>query len=197
MLGKKLIGLGILGIGLTYAINVPNEFVDAYKQGKEDEKTEIVKEIKDLKSVIEGTLKFRYYLLAGKIPPPIVVEEKKLVSTPSGMKAVKKIRIYFPDDIDFSQLEQVKVELTKDTIPNVGWWIYIDVSKYPDYAIGYLKLQLKKLNYSPKQVGNWLVAGIYKNEGDAKANAKRLNQILHEKGILSRDEKFEYIKVEE
>jgi hypothetical protein len=197
MLKKRIITFSLLSLsGLSYAINVPAMWIEAYKQGKEDEKEKIVKEIKDLKAVIEGMLKFRYYLIAGEIPPPIVVEEKSLVSTPTGMKVVKKYRIYFPNDIDLSELEKIKTELNESYIPKTGYWVYIDISKMGDYAVGYLKFKLKQLNYNPVIIEKWLVAGIYQSEGNAKENCKRINSLLHNEGVLEDGENFNYIKID-
>jgi len=190
---RKLLAFSLLSLSLSFAVNVPQNFIDAYKQGKEDEFTKIRNGIKDLQEIIKGMLKFREYLLAGKIPPPIVVEEKVLVSTPSGIKVKKKIRIYFPSDLDYARLENLAIKLTKDYLPlRSGYYVYFPIQNLADYQIGYLKLQLKRLNYRPFVFKNWLVAGVYEREADAKKNAELINRELHNAQVLTNGEEFKY-----
>lgn len=191
---RKLLALPLISLSLSFAVNVPQNFIDAYKQGKEDEFIKIKNGIKDLKGIIQGMLKFREYLLAGKIPPPIVVEEKNLVSTPNGIKVEKRIRIYFPSDLDYAKLEDLAVKLTKDYLPlKSGYYVYFPIGNLADYQIGYLKLQLKKLNYQPFVYKDWLIAGVYSREANAKKNTEILNRQLHKERILNNGEDFKYV----
>jgi len=181
---------------ITFAVNVPKSFVNAYTQGKEDEYREIKKELRDLKGIIEAMLKFREYLIAGKIPPPIVVEEKSLVSTPSGLKAVKKIRIYFPSELDFAKLEDIAVKLGKDYLPQSGYYVYFPIQNLADYQIGYLKLKLKEMGYKPFVYKDWLVAGVYNRKADAKKRAEEITETLRGMGVLNSSERFTYVFIE-
>jgi len=194
-MGKKLLILPLIPL-LTFAVNVPQNFIDAYKQGREDEFISIKNQVQDLQKTIEGMLKFREYLIAGKIPPPIVVITKELRWAPSGLKAVKKIRIYFPSEVEFAQIEKLAVKLSSDYLPESGYYVYYDAQNLPDYAVGYLKLWLKKLNFKPFTFKNWLVAGVYQREADATSATRRINETLRKEGVLGPNEGFDYAFVE-
>jgi hypothetical protein len=190
----RRIGLGLLlsvfvGFANSTSVNVPQNWIDAYRQGQEDEYYRISQTIKNGIKLIKGMITYKELLIAGKVPPPVVVQTYKTIQEGGTIRVKKSVDIYFPKPTDLSQLKKIAVDIENAKfVPVGGYYAYIDIRNLPDYAVGYLQYQIKRLGYVPYRWGDYLLVGIFPDETTAQSIAKMLTEKLKREGVLKSGE---------
>lgn len=191
---KRLLAVALCIPILSFALDVPKEWIEAYEQGRRDERERIIQELGQAREVLLAVLKFKRMLLGGLIPPPIAVDTYEIDRTTGVMEVRRTTKIINPSMVDFSALARLKVDLTKGVSLRSGYWVYVDAKDLSDYEVGWVKSKLRKLGYSPFLWKNVLVVSIEEKKATAQALARRVKEEVGvdahvEKVILSAEEK--------
>jgi len=104
----------------TFALNVPPNFIEGFKIGKEFGKREVISYISDLKEV----LKIQREIFEGKLPACYIDR--------------------------FGELRLLKpIKLNYTSVLDSGYYAVLDLSNYPDFVKGYVVYILRVNNYTP------------------------------------------------
>jgi hypothetical protein len=140
---------------LTFAVNIPKDFIEGFKIGKEFGKREILFYIDDLKAV----LKIQREIFKGSFP------------------------ICYVDQ--FGELKLLKpIDLSRYTpVMQSGYYAVFDLSNYPDYFKGYVVYYLRKHNYNPDFDRNkvWI---RFDSRADAEELLKKIKKELKIEGYV-------------
>ena len=148
--------------------SVPRDWIEGYRACRGDERREILEALRDYGKLLEALMNYKMFLLAGKIPAPLVVEKARLVKREDGVLVVKKeTEIVPPDRIDLTVLEQLRVDLSKEMTYESGYWLFMDITGVPDYEAAYYRYLGKKKGLDPFVLDGKLVFGVYKKESEA------------------------------
>ena len=183
---SKLIGIFLISSSaFATSVKVPQSWIDAYLQGSQDEYIKIEKTIKNGINLIKGMITYKELLIAGKVPPPVVVQTYKTTQQGGVIKVKKTVEIYFPKPTDLSQLKKIAVDIENaNFVPISGYYCYIDVKNLPNYAIGYLKYKIKQFGYIPHRWNDYLLVGTFPDMQTAQSIANMLTEKLKSEGIL-------------
>ncbi len=165
-------------ISFLHALEVPKEWVEAYEQGRKDEREKIVRELEQTKEILLAILKYKQMLLGGLIPPPLAVDTYSVDKTTGTMEIKRTTKIINPASIDFTALAKLRVDLTKGVKLRSGWWVYLNTQDLSDYEVGYLKNRLMKLGYEPVVWKDVLVASFERKKATAEDIARRISSEL-------------------
>lgn len=174
---KMLIALSCIPV-LSFALDVPKEWIEAYEQGRKDERERIIQELGKAREILLSILKYQRMLLGGLVPPPIAVDTYTIDRSTGVMEVKRTTKIINPASVDFSALARLKVDLTKGVKFRSGYWTYISVKDLADYEVGWLKNRLMKLGYEPITWKDVLIVAMEDKRATAEAIAERVKAEL-------------------
>jgi hypothetical protein len=140
---------------LAFSLNVPKDFIEGYKIGKEFGKKEVVLHLQNIKQV----LKIQREIFKGNFPA-----------------------CYIDRFGELKLLKPINLSVYTPHLRN-GYYVIFDLSDYPDYFKGYVVYKLRQMNYSPDFDRNkvWI---RFDSKADAEEFLKETEKKLKIEGYI-------------
>jgi len=155
---------------------------EGIKIGMAFEREKLKQELSEVKDVALRALNYKYYLIKGEVPPPLLVSrlvEKKRKDGFVVLSAETKILppAFFPVSL-FQDVRKTYFGKDVSVIPK-GWAVVLDTKRLPTYKIAYYKWLAETSGYEPvyDYLGDRLFFVVRDREADAESDKRYLSGI--------------------